>query len=63
MIRGGIADVAKITGVPAGTIRRWLTEGRICRYGEGKPWRVDLDEVASLRVQLAQSRRVSNDRP
>lgn len=63
MITGGIPDAAKITGVPAGTIRRWLTEGRICRYGEAKPWRVDLDEVASLRVQLAQSRRVSNDQP
>lgn len=63
MIRGGIPDVAKITGVPAGTIRRWLSEGRICRYGEGKPWRVDLDEVAALRVLLAQGRRVSNSEP
>ena len=48
-MRGCIPDAARITGVPSGTIRRWLAEGRLTRYGESKPWRVDYGEVLQLR--------------
>jgi len=51
-VRGCIEDAAQITGVPSGTIRRWLAEGRLSRYGEAKPWRVDYDEVLQLRALL-----------
>lgn len=47
-------DVASVaTGIPAATIRRWLSEGRLCRHGQRKPWRVDVDEVRTLRELLA----------
>lgn len=51
-MRGCIPDAARITGVPSGTIRRWLSEGRLTRHGDAKPWRVDFDEVLALRALL-----------
>ena len=51
-MRGCIEDAACITGVPSGTIRRWLAEGRLTRHGERKPWRVDYDEIMALRKLL-----------
>ena len=52
-MRGCIPDAARITGVPSGTIRRWLAEGRLIRYGEHKPYRVDYAEVLALRKLLS----------
>jgi excisionase family DNA binding protein len=51
-VRGCIPDASKITGVPSGTIRRWLSEGRLTRYGDHKPYRVDYDEIMALRKLL-----------
>lgn len=51
-MRGCIPDAARITGVPSGTIRRWLAEGRLTRHGEHKPYRVDYGEVLQLRALL-----------
>jgi predicted site-specific integrase-resolvase len=51
-LRGCIQDASKITGVPSGTIRRWLSEGRLARHGDHKPWRVDYDEIMALRALL-----------
>jgi predicted site-specific integrase-resolvase len=59
-MRGCIPDAAKITGIPSGTIRRWLAEGRLVRYGEAKPWRVDYDEIMALR-KLLQSDALQRD--
>lgn len=47
-----IAEAALATGVPAGTIRRWLSEERLVRHGDRKPYRVDYDEVLALRALL-----------
>ena len=47
-----IRDAARLTHVPAGTIRRWLAEGRLRRFGEHKPFRVHVKEVADLRDTL-----------
>lgn len=52
---GTIAEIARLTHVPAGTIRRWLAEGRLVRHSDAKPYRVNLDEVLTLRVLLAKS--------
>jgi excisionase family DNA binding protein len=56
-VRGCIEDAARITGVPSGTIRRWLAEGRLTRYGDHKPYRVDYDEIMELRKLLDRSSR------
>jgi excisionase family DNA binding protein len=56
-MRGCIEDAAQITGVPSGTIRRWLAEGRLTRYGDHKPYRVDYDEIMALRELLREGRR------
>ena len=48
-----ISDAAHWTHVPAGTIRRWLAEDRICRYGDSRPWLVDPAEIEQLRDTLA----------
>lgn len=47
-----IVDAARITNIPAGTIRRWLAEGRLHRHGDRKPYGVDLDELEALRDTL-----------
>lgn len=57
-MRGRISDAARITGVPSGTIRRWLSEGRLTRHGHHKPWQVDYDEVIALRKLLERTPRV-----
>ena len=62
-MRGCIEDAAAITGVPAGTIRRWLAEGRLTRHGEHKPWRVDYDEVLQLRSILQRGALAQSDTP
>lgn len=51
-----IPDAAKISGVPAGTIRRWLSEGRLAKYGYHKPFHVDLRIVERLRDTSTRSR-------
>ena len=51
-MRGCIPDAARVTGIPSGTIRRWLAEGRLVRYGNHKPYRVDYDEIMALRKLL-----------
>lgn len=38
---------AHIYRVPLGTLRRWLSEGKLTRHGT-KPYRVDLAEVEAL---------------
>lgn len=48
-----IPEAALATGVPAGTIRRWLSEERLVRHGHRKPYRVDLGEVEQLRDTLS----------
>ena len=57
-MRGCIPDAAKITGIPSGTIRRWLAEGRLVRYGDHRPYRVDYDEIMALRKLIERSSRV-----
>lgn len=52
-MRGKIADIARLTGVPAGTIRRWVTEGRLTTSSDRKPHLVDDEEVTQLRRLLA----------
>ena len=57
MVLLGLADTAHIYRVPVGTLRRWLSEGRLTRHGR-KPYRVDLAEVEALierRVSLRKS--------
>ena len=39
--------VTRLYGVPAGTVRRWLHEGKLTRHGT-KPYLVDTDEVELL---------------
>lgn len=52
-MRDSIPNIARLTGVPAGTIRRWLSEGRLTRTGDHKPYLVDDEEVTQLRCLLA----------
>lgn len=47
-----IREAARLSGVPAGTLRRWLSEGRLTRVGERKPFRVDLREVEQVATRL-----------
>lgn len=51
-----ISDAAHLAHVPPGTIRRWLSEGRLTRHGLRKPWRVSVAEVHDLDVLLAARR-------
>lgn len=46
---GSITEIARLTYVPAGTIRRWLSEGRLTRRSTTKPYLVSYDEVLQLR--------------
>jgi hypothetical protein len=46
-----ILDAAHITGIPAGTIRRWVAERRIGRYGP-KPCKVNMLDVEDLAARL-----------
>lgn len=54
-----IPEAALATGVPAGTIRRWLSEERLVRHGDRKPYRVDLGEVEQLRDTLSREAKPS----
>lgn len=58
-----IMDAARVTRVPAGTIRRWLSSGRLLRYGDRKPWWVDVVEIDTLKTGggLDVLDKVSND--
>lgn len=62
-MRGCIQDASKITGVPSGTIRRWLSEGRLVRHRERKPYWVDYDEVIALRQLLLEARPSRSPKP
>lgn len=53
MARLSVRDAARITGVSAGTIRRWLSEGRLT--GTSKPHTVSPAEVVAVRDLLAQT--------
>lgn len=44
MTRGTIEDVSVLYRIPQSTLRRWVAEGRIRRYGK-RPTIIDLDEV------------------
>jgi predicted site-specific integrase-resolvase len=43
-----LPDAAHIYGIPLGTLYRWLSEGRIVRHGERRPYHVDANEVEQL---------------
>jgi hypothetical protein len=46
-----VADVAHLTGIPASTIRRWLSEDRLCRltvHGRSCVRLTEVLEVAEL---------------
>lgn len=43
-----IAALKHLYGIPAGTARRWLSEGKLARHGTKKPYRVDTDDVEAL---------------
>jgi hypothetical protein len=49
VVRGPIIvdlEVARVwTGRPAGTLRRWVHEGRVTRYGGPRDLRLDLREL------------------
>lgn len=60
---GSIAEIARLTHVPAGTIRRWLSEGRLVRHGERKPYRVDYSEVLELRALLLREAKPTTRQP
>lgn len=49
---GTITEIARLTHVPSGTIRRWLSEGRLTRRSDNKPYLVSYDEVLELRDTL-----------
>lgn len=51
-----IPVAAVATGVPAGTIRRWIVEGKLAKYGYHKPFQVDLRSVERLRDTSTRSR-------
>lgn len=42
------ADLARIYNIPAGTIRRWASEGRLCRLGTVGRARYRVSEVDQL---------------
>lgn len=44
-----IPDASHWTGIPPGTIRRWLAQGTTPRYGAGRPWRVNPYHLLELR--------------
>ena len=48
MILLSLPDAAHIYHVPVSTLRRWLSEGRIVRHGERRPYQVDASEVEQL---------------
>lgn len=52
-MKGTIKEMSLLSGVPAGTIRRWLAEGRLVRHGDSKPYRVSYDEILQLRDTLS----------
>jgi len=52
MNRCTIPVAAVATGVPAGTIRRWIAEHKLAQYGWHKPHLVDVTAVERLRDTL-----------
>lgn len=56
-MRDTIANISRLTDVPAGTIRRWVSEGRLTTVGDHKPHLVDDEEVTQLRHLLARRAR------
>lgn len=51
-----VAGAARLAGVAQGTVRRWITEGRLTKYvdGRGRVW-VDRNQVLKMteRVESA----------
>jgi hypothetical protein len=43
------------TGVPESTVRRWLSEGRICKHGTRSERLYDLTEVEQIMGWLGRS--------
>lgn len=46
-----LSDLEGLYGVPSGTARRWLSEGRLTKYvknGKLRPWYVSTDEVEAI---------------
>ena len=63
MRRISTADAARIYRIPARTIRRWHTEGRITdpqRHGRRLMWNADeIDQLAAQRAGRARLRRAN----
>lgn len=51
-----IPEAAQAAKIPEGTIRRWLSEGRLVRHGDRKPYRVNFLEVDALIRTLRETR-------
>lgn len=53
-----VRDAARHTGVPARTIQRWATEGRITAQRDGtKLWRVRVTDVERVAATLKPGRK------
>ena len=55
MILGTIEEVSSLYGVPASTIRRWVSNGKVARYG-ARPTRIDLNDVDDLLAAIGKGR-------
>jgi predicted site-specific integrase-resolvase len=49
--------VQRHTGIPRTTLRRWVHEGRLCRYGSPRRASYDLREVDTLMALLGRTYR------
>jgi len=56
-----IPDASYFSGVPQSTIRRWISEYRLERYGAHKPYRVDLYQVEHVRDTLKRPSRTRRE--
>lgn len=43
-----LSDLEAIYGIPGGTARRWLSEGKLTKRTDKRPYKVDTDEVEAL---------------
>jgi len=48
MILVSIADAAYFTHIPAGTLRRWIAEGKLDTHGR-KPYKIDMLAAEKMR--------------
>lgn len=48
--------VTYLYGVPAGTVRRWLSEGKLKRHGR-KPYSVETEDVEKLAARHIEAKK------